>query len=61
MRTTVILAALSLLWGCASAPKPPECKGEYRPVNVERQKGASMDGTGRVVRCEEEGAHGKQG
>lgn len=61
MRATIIVAVLSLLWGCASGPKPPECKGEYRPVNVERQKGASMDGTGRLVSCEEEWPHGKQG
>lgn len=64
IRTTgVVLGGLMLLSGClfSKAPKPPECKGEYRPVNVVEQKGASFDGTGKIVRCEDGGRHGQHG
>lgn len=59
----MLMVYVSLLSGCifSKAPKPPECKGEYRPVNVVEQKGASFDGTGKIVRCEDWGRHGHQG
>ena len=61
MRNFIVMTSLGLLAACASAPKPAECKGEFRPVNVVEQKGASFDGTGRLVHCGEGDAHGQQG
>ncbi|GEM_PF-1938708 len=55
---------MCLLTGCTAftgPPKPTECKGSYRPINVEKQKGASFDSTGRMVSCEEVRAYGKRG
>lgn len=37
MRYTVGIVTVCLLAGCAgSPPKPPEVKGEYRPININR-------------------------
>jgi hypothetical protein len=56
------LFVMGVVAGCGVIPpKPPECKGEFRPVNVVEQKGASFDGTGRIVRCEDGGKHGFNG
>jgi len=53
---------LCLMAGCSTLPpKPPECKGEFRPINIVEQKGASFNGTGKVVRCEDGGKHGVNG
>jgi hypothetical protein len=59
-----IAILLSLASGCAliqGPPPPPDCKGEYRPVNPTEQKGASFDATGKVVRCEGRGLYGRAG
>jgi hypothetical protein len=60
--TVVILV---LLTSCSAfggkAPKPPECQGAYRVINVIEQKNASFDSTGKVVRCEDGGRNGHQG
>lgn len=63
VRTFVGIICLSLLASCtlfAKAPKPTECKGEYRPINVIEQKNASFDGSGKIVRCEDGGRNGNQ-
>lgn len=50
MRYTVGIVTVCLLAGCAgSPPKPPEVKGEYRPVNrVEAPASASRKASPRV-------------
>ena len=62
-KIVVVSVCMVVLAGCmfSKAPKPPEGKGEYRPINVEAQKGASLDGTGKIVRCEDRGQHGQHG
>lgn len=58
-----LLLSLALV-GCqfinkvTGRPNPPECKGEFRPVNPVQQQGASFDGSGKVVSCEEISHHG---
>lgn len=61
MRYQTVMLMLCLAAGCSTAPKPAECKGEFRPVNVVEQKNASMDGTGMIVRCGKGDTHGSQG
>lgn len=63
-RMILVMIGLVSISGCSAlsrAPKPPECKGEYRPINIVEQKGASFDGTGKIVRCEDRGQHGQHG
>lgn len=43
MRYITVVLTLALVAGCASAPKPAECEGEFRPVNPVEQKGAVLD------------------
>ncbi len=64
MRITAVYFAICTILsitGCTTPPKPPECSGAYKPVNLAIQKEASFDGTGKEVRCEKEVAHARQG
>ncbi|MGB7816291.1 MAG: hypothetical protein WBL28_08065 [Methylotenera sp.] len=62
MNKSVILFLLaSGLLGCASAPKPAECKGEFKPVNAIEKKGAALNKTSAVVRCNKGELHGNEG
>jgi hypothetical protein len=41
--TRGFLATLCLMVGCSVAPpKPPQCQGEFRPVNAPAHQGAAM-------------------
>lgn len=64
-KTFLVLIFLGVLTSCSAfggkAPKPPECKGAYRVINVVEQKNASFDSTGKVVHCEDGGRYGHQG
>ncbi len=61
MKPIVIWMMAAMLAGCNIVPpKPPECRGEFRPVNVS-QKEASLGMNGKIVRCgegEKDGRHG---
>ena len=65
MRLTVAsLAALCLLAGCAlSPPKPPQCQGDFRPVNAAapQRLGMTMSRMDSVVLCTKGVANAKQG
>lgn len=62
MKNVVVMFLLCLFTGCAlSPPKPPECKGEFKPVNATESKIPSDDNSGKVVRCNEGVAYGQQG
>lgn len=52
------ILATSILTACASAPKPPECKGEFKPVNPLEQKSTSTANSGRLISCNEGVTHG---
>lgn len=55
----VVMFALTLI-GCASAPPPPECKGEFKPVN-QLNKNAELNGDIKIVRCGEGELNGNKG
>lgn len=62
MKIIVAMALLCSFAGCAlSPPKPPECKGEFKPINVLENKITAIDKSSKIVRCNEGGAYGKQG
>ncbi|MDD2833374.1 MAG: hypothetical protein PHD12_05115 [Methylotenera sp.] len=46
--------------GCATAPPPPECKGEFRPVNI-MEKNAEAPHQLKIARCGEGELHGNKG
>jgi len=50
---SLILACL--LAGCASAPKPADCKGEFKPVNANGKVSLDnlKDKPNKIVRCNE--------
>ena len=47
-----------LLTACASAPKPAECKGEFKPVNSVEQNGVTAVKIEKLVSCKEGTIHG---
>ncbi|MFA7351241.1 MAG: hypothetical protein WC009_10795 [Methylotenera sp.] len=47
--------------GCASAPPPPECKGEFKPVNKIEKNNAEISSAIKLVRCGEGELHGNKG
>lgn len=51
MRTLAYLFALGLIAGCSTPPKPPECSGEFRPVNKIEQKGAALSVSSKLALC----------
>lgn len=53
----LLVATLS---GCASPPKPAECKGPFKPINA-LEKSTSLGNVNKVVSCNEGVKHGKQG
>lgn len=58
----VSIIAACMLTGCAYfAPKPPECQGQFKPVNVPLEKDSVLENTSKVVRCNEGDLHGYQG
>jgi len=62
MKIIVVMALLCAFTGCAfSPPKPPECKGEFKPINVVENKITVIDKSSKIVRCNEGGVYGKQG
>ena len=65
MRLTVeSLAALCLMAGCAlSPPKPPQCQGDFRPVNapVHQRLGMTMRRMDSVALCTKGVANAHQG
>jgi hypothetical protein len=56
-----IYLILTGLLGCASAPKPPECKGEFKPINVIEKKATKLHSGSQVVSCTKGDLHGIQG
>lgn len=65
MRLTLgLLAALWLMAGCAfSAPKPPQCQGEFRPVNLPGHQSVAqaMSREESLALCTTGGGHADQG
>ena len=61
MRNTLTALVLLALSGCASAPKPAECKGEFRPVNVADRKEAVANQSTKIVKCNEGSLYGHKG
>ncbi len=58
----MVILIVMFLAGCASAPKPPECKGEYRPINIgHMDKKVQGNSNTKVVRCDEGNLHGNKG
>lgn len=58
LQPAALLSLLVLLAGCASAPQPASCRGEFRPVNREVQMGALPDAAERLAMCDG-GRHGQ--
>lgn len=56
---TIVLAAVlaATLAGCASAPQPSACRGEFRPVNRDARLAALVPGE-RLALCSG-GGHGQ--
>lgn len=61
MRKFLFVMLLAFLAGCASAPKPPECKGEFRPVNLDVRKDTAAIQTQKIVKCNEGISYGNKG
>jgi hypothetical protein len=58
----VSIIGACILSGCAIfAPKPPECQGQFKPVNAALEKDSLLETKIKVVRCNEESLHGYQG
>lgn len=57
----VLLLLVCGMFGCSSAPKPPECKGEFKPVNAIEKNRAEISGATHMVRCNEGELHGNKG
>lgn len=62
MRLTLgFTAALGLLAGCStfSPPKPPQCEGEFRPINAPAPQAASlsMNQADSLAMCTAKGAN----
>lgn len=57
------LLTLSLLAGCVlPPPKPPQCRGDFRPINASAHGAAlSMSQKESLALCMKEGAHAYQG
>lgn len=61
VKELVLVAVFALaLIGCASAPPPPECKGEFKPVN-QLEKSTEIKGAIKVARCSGGEMHGNKG
>lgn len=62
MKRFPVFVALVLLTGCAAhPPKPPVCRGEFRPVNQDRRAGLAP-GTGKwLALCPAQTAGGMHG
>jgi hypothetical protein len=62
--TRGFLASLCLMAGCSVAPpKPPQCEGEFRPVNAPAHQGValSMSREDSLALCTKGGRHAYQG
>lgn len=56
MRLVLGSIIIAVLAGCSSPPKPKECEGEFRPVNID-QKQSAAQGFGAVALCKKGTAH----
>ncbi len=54
------LLLIGLLSGCATPPKPAECKGQFKPINT-LEKTTSINIVDKVVSCNERVKHDNQG
>lgn len=58
----LILLVACLLPACSTAPKPAECKGEFKPINASKSKVAATKNNQEIaeiqVRCIAEKQHG---
>ena len=61
MKILFVVIFLCLLPSCAIAPKPPECKGEFKPVNVLEKKNVTLNSANKIVRCDKGDSHGNKG
>lgn len=52
------LASVFILTACVTPPKPPECKGEFIPVNHFEQKSSSTVKSGKLISCNGGAVHG---
>jgi hypothetical protein len=62
--TRGFLPALCLMAGCSFAPpKPPQCRGEFRPVNAPAYQGVAMlmSREDSLALCTKGGQHADQG
>ncbi|WUR13804.1 hypothetical protein E7V67_001480 [[Empedobacter] haloabium] len=62
MRFTLGSVALCLLAGCSlNPPKPPQCEGEFRPVNAQPGQAAlPMNTADSLALCMKGAGHGHQ-
>lgn len=61
MRKIGILLFLIAFTACSSAPKPAECKGEFKPINKMIKDAVKVSSTVGLMRCNEGEMHGNKG
>ncbi|PKO47052.1 MAG: hypothetical protein CVU29_03735 [Betaproteobacteria bacterium HGW-Betaproteobacteria-22] len=59
-KITLVFGLVLGIAGCASAPPPPECKGEFRPINI-MDKNAEVPNNLKIARCGKGELHGNKG
>jgi hypothetical protein len=58
MRLVSLVALLSALAGCSfSPPKPPECEGEFRPINIQQKGASAMNAKDSLALCSKGGSY----
>ena len=63
MNRGIALALLmaGVLTACANAPKPPQCKGEFRPVNAATMQANRTALQAAAMHCNGGGQHAQHG
>lgn len=52
MRFVPLVAVIFAIAGCSfSPPKPPECQGEFRPINIEQKGVHAMSANDSLALC----------
>jgi len=59
MRLVSLLAIFCALSACASPPPPPECEGDFRPVNIQQKGVTSLSHKASLALCAGGNVNGK--